>query len=152
MDRHILATPIGGIELRMENGRLSALNLTGATPTEAPLDGPLVKELERYFAGEPVRFDGIPLDLAGCTDFEKTVYDATRMIPFGNVASYGQVAKAIGMPGAARAVGQALGKNPVAIVIPCHRLVGATGALTGYAGGLERKRWLLAHEGVEFAQ
>lgn len=148
MERHTLATPIGGIEIGLENGRLSALNLTGATPTEGPLDNPVVKELERYFAGEPVRFDGIPLDLAGCTDFERTVYDATRMIPFGKVASYGQIAKAIGMPGAARAVGQALGKNPVAIVIPCHRVIASDGSLGGFSSGLSWKRKLLRHEGV----
>lgn len=89
----------------------------------------------RYFAGEPSSFEDLPLDLNDCTEFERTVYAATRAIPFGKVATYGQIAKAIGKPGAARAVGRALGRNPISIVIPCHRVVASDG-LGGFTGGI----------------
>ena len=148
MQRHVLGTPVGGIELWIDDGRLRALNLTRRTATSDPVDGPIVAQLERYFAGEPVRFMDVALDLRGRTDFEQRVYGATRMIPFGNVASHGQVARAIGIPSAARAVGQARRNNPVAIVSPCHRVIASDGSLGGFSAGLEWKRKLLRHERV----
>ena len=148
MERQVIATPIGGVELWTENGRLRALNLTRARPTPTREADPIVAQLKLYFAGERVRFDDLPLDLRGCTEFERRVYKATRSIPFGKVASYGQIAKAIGQPGAARAVGQALGNNPVAIMIPCHRVIASDGSLGGFTGGLHWKKKLLRHEGV----
>ncbi len=108
------------------------------------------EQLAAYFAGELQEFD-LTLALAG-TAFQRRVWDALREIPFGQTASYGQVARRIGEPNAARAVGLANGRNPIAIVIPCHRVIGSGGALTGYGGGLDRKRWLLAHEGASAEQ
>src|SRR5437773_135061 len=105
----------------------------------------LVTRLERYFAGDIAALARIPVDLEG-TPFQRRVWNALRQIPPGRTASYGELARAVGAPGAARAVGAANRSNPVAIVIPCHRVIGADGCLTGYAGGLGRKQWLLAHE------
>ena len=85
---------------------------------------------------------------AGCTPFQRAVWAALRRIPAGSTTSYGALSAEIGRPAAVRAVGLANGANPVAIVVPCHRVIGADGSLTGYGGGLPRKRWLLAHEGV----
>lgn len=97
-----------------------------------------------------IRVFDVPLDLGGVTDFQRQVYDHLMTIPYGHVVTYGDVAKALGMPdGAARAVGQAVGANPVSIVIPCHRVVGSDGALHGYGGGLARKAALLRLEGID---
>lgn len=144
----VLETPIGGVEIRTAGGQLRELNLTRAAPTGAGQRDGLVDELRRYFRGEPVTFAGIEVDLSGFTEFERAVYRATRSIPFGKVATYGQIAKAIGRPNAQRAVGQALGKNPTSIVIPCHRVVASDGGLGGFTGGLHWKRKLLRLEGV----
>lgn len=101
-----------------------------------------------YFDGEARALDGIPVKTGG-TDFQRSVWAALRTIPAGETWSYGRLASAIGKPSAVRAVGLANGANPVGVIVPCHRVVGANGTLTGYAGGLERKRWLLAHEKAE---
>ena len=106
----------------------------------------LVAALDGYFAGDLTALDKVPVATGG-TEFQKTVWAALRTIPAGETRGYGALAAAIGKPGAARAVGLANGLNPIGIVVPCHRVIGASGALTGYAGGVERKRWLLAHEG-----
>lgn len=100
-----------------------------------------------YFGGDATALDGIVVKTGG-TDFQRTVWAALRTIPAGETWSYGQLASAIGKPSAVRAVGLANGANPVGVIVPCHRVVGANGTLTGYAGGLERKRWLLTHEGA----
>ena len=97
-----------------------------------------------YFGGDAKALDGIAVKTGG-TDFQRSVWAALRTIPAGETWSYGQLASAIGKPAA---VGLANGANPVGVIVPCHRVVGANGTLTGYAGGLERKRWLLAHEGA----
>ena len=102
---------------------------------------PVVDQLDSYFCGNLTRFD-LPLDLAG-TEFQLKVWRALRGIPYGATCTYGQIAKAIGQPGAARAVGLANNHNPVPIIVPCHRVIGADGSLTGYGGGLPRKRKLL---------
>ena len=146
MERHVLETPIGGVEIVTEAGRLKRLHLTNARPTRASRD-PIVRELGAFFRGERKDLEDIPVDLSDATDFERRVYAATRRIPFGKVATYGQVAKAIGQPNAQRAVGQALGKNPISIVIPCHRVVASNG-LGGFTGGLHWKKRLLRFEGV----
>lgn len=99
------------------------------------------RQLEEYFAGERTEFD-LPLNPAG-TAFQLKVWEALRTIPYGEIRSYGEIAEQIGRPGAARAVGLANGRNPISIVVPCHRVIGASGALTGYGGGLERKQYLL---------
>jgi methylated-DNA-[protein]-cysteine S-methyltransferase len=101
-------------------------------------------QLEQYFAGERTEFD-VAIELRG-TEFERRVWDAVRAIPYGSTATYAEIAARIGRPGACRAVGRANALNPVAIVIPCHRVIGSDGSLTGYAGGIEMKRALLALE------
>lgn len=101
----------------------------------------VVDQLGAYFSGELVDFD-IALDLAG-TDFQRRVWAALLEIPYGETRSYGQLAADLGKPGASRAVGLANGRNPVAIIVPCHRVIGGNGSLTGYGGGLDRKRTLL---------
>ena len=107
---------------------------------------PVARQLSAYFAGELRRFE---LDLAPRgTPFQQRVWAALQAIPFGTTTTYGRLAQALGDPHATRAVGLANGRNPIPIVIPCHRVIGADGALVGYGGGLQRKQWLLAHEGV----
>lgn len=98
-----------------------------------------------YFDGDLAAFDRVEVRTGG-TDFQRSVWKALRDIPAGETRSYGQLAAAIGIPKAVRAVGLANGANPVGVIVPCHRVIGSGGKLTGYAGGLERKRWLLAHE------
>jgi methylated-DNA-[protein]-cysteine S-methyltransferase len=105
---------------------------------------PAVEQLEGYFCGALDRFD-LPLDAVG-SPFQLEVWRALLEIPYGETRSYGQIAKAIGQPRSARAVGLANNQNPIAIVVPCHRVIGANGALTGYGGGLGRKKWLLQLE------
>jgi methylated-DNA-[protein]-cysteine S-methyltransferase len=102
------------------------------------------RQLRDYFAGKRRTFD-LPLAPQG-TEFQQRVWKALLEIPFGETMSYGALAKTLGMPAASRAVGAANGRNPLSIVVPCHRVIGANGSLTGYGGGLPRKRWLLAHE------
>jgi methylated-DNA-[protein]-cysteine S-methyltransferase len=103
------------------------------------------RALQAYFKGELDALTGLPTATQG-TDFQRSVWDALRRIPVGRTISYGALANWIGRPRATRAVGLANGANPIAIVVPCHRVIGANATLTGYGGGLERKRWLLAHE------
>ncbi|MBD3872502.1 MAG: methylated-DNA--[protein]-cysteine S-methyltransferase [Acidobacteria bacterium] len=103
-----------------------------------------VRQLETYFRGERRSFD-LELDPEG-SDFEKQVWEKLLLIPYGATTTYGEIARKLGDLGASRAVGFANARNPVAIIIPCHRVIGADGGLTGYAGGMHRKRWLLAHE------
>ena len=102
------------------------------------------RQLKEYFAGDRKTFK-LPLDFNG-TDFQKRVWMALLAIPFGETRSYAQIARQIGKPAAVRAVGAANGRNPISIVAPCHRVIGSDGKLTGYGGGLHRKKWLLAHE------
>jgi methylated-DNA-[protein]-cysteine S-methyltransferase len=106
--------------------------------------GALRAQLGEYFAGQRDSFD-LPLAPAG-TAWQRSVWDALMRIPYGATVSYGALAVKLGRPAAARAVGAANGRNPISVVVPCHRLVGSTGRLTGYAGGLPRKEWLLRHE------
>ena len=128
---------------------LSGLDPLARTEQSAPALAPYAGQLQAYFAGERSGFD-VPLDLSRLTPFQLSVLQAARRIPAGSVWTYGQVARSIGKPKASRAVGQALGRNPVPIVIPCHRVVASDGSLGGYSGGggLDSKRWLLELEGV----
>jgi methylated-DNA-[protein]-cysteine S-methyltransferase len=103
-----------------------------------------LQQLREYFAGSRRTFD-LPLALSG-TAFQERVWRALSEIPYGETWSYGQLARHLGNPGASRAVGLANGRNPISIILPCHRVIGADGSLTGYGGGLPRKQWLLAHE------
>lgn len=118
-------------------------------PTEPdhPVLKQAIQQLTGYFAGKRTSFD-LPLDLSGGTAFQQSVWQALLALPPGTTASYGQISSRIGKPAAVRAVGAAVGRNPVSIIVPCHRVMGADGSLTGYAGGLNRKTALLALEGV----
>jgi methylated-DNA-[protein]-cysteine S-methyltransferase len=113
--------------------------------------GPLpaaMRQLGEYFAGTRREFD-LPLRMLG-TEFQTRVWRGLREIRYGETLSYGALAKRLDNPGASRAVGLANGRNPISIIVPCHRVIGADGSLTGYGGGVERKRWLLAHEGLNW--
>ncbi len=117
-------------------------------PVQNPLG--IRQHLEDYFAGNLHSLDNIPVNVMG-TPFQQTVWLGLRYIPLGRTCTYGELATQIGHPNAIRAVGAANGQNPIAIILPCHRVIGANGTLTGYAGGLERKRWLLEHESGKIA-
>jgi len=116
-------------------------------PTRNP--NRLSDTIRSYFAGELQAIDGIPVQTAG-TPFQREVWRALRKIPCGTTISYAKLAEQIGRPAAVRAVGLANGSNPIGVVVPCHRVIGSNGSLTGYGGGIERKRWLLQHEGCSF--
>lgn len=143
-------SPVGPLTLAGTGSRLMHLRMAeqshepdrrGWQPAGKDAFAAVVEQLGGYFAGELTEFD-VELDLAG-TDFQRRVWSALRTIPYGETRSYGEIAEQIGSPGAARAVGMANGRNPVAIIVPCHRVIGASGSMTGYGGGLERKRLLL---------
>jgi methylated-DNA-[protein]-cysteine S-methyltransferase len=153
------ATPIGELALLVDDeGRLRAVGFTSghdrmqtqlttapANARKATNPAGLSAALRAYFEGELSAIDGLPIVFGG-TAFQRTVWQALLEIPCGETRSYGQLARDIGNPNAVRAVGLANGANPIGIVVPCHRVIGADGTLTGYGGGIERKRWLLAHE------
>jgi methylated-DNA-[protein]-cysteine S-methyltransferase len=119
----------------------------GAELVENANPGGAVDVLRRYFEGDLDSLDEIAVELNGTT-FQKNVWLALRSVKPGSTMSYSQLASQVGSPAAVRAVGAANGANPVAVVLPCHRIIGSNGSLTGYGGGLHRKRWLLDHEGV----
>jgi len=151
------SSPLGGITLVSAAEGLRGLYFEGQRhwPRDAQAwiredDGSRFDEalhaLARYFMGKSHRFD-LPLAPLTGTAFQQDVWQALRQIPTGQTWTYGQLAAHLGKPDAVRAVGAAVGRNPLSVIIPCHRVIGRDGSLTGYAGGLERKRWLLAHEG-----
>ncbi|WP_434599063.1 methylated-DNA--[protein]-cysteine S-methyltransferase [Streptomyces sp. A5-4] len=149
----VVDSPYGALTLVATGGTLSAVYMTDQRhrpPEETFGDrdpGPFaetVRQLDAYFAGELTQFD-LPLRLAG-TPFQLRVWEQLQRIPYGETWSYGGLAERIGNPAASRAVGLANGKNPVSIIVPCHRVIGAAGSLTGYGGGLDRKQRLLAFE------
>ena len=148
MPRATLDTPLGPLTLVSDGAALTSATFAPArlglpadtTEADGVIDAAMA-QLAAYFAGDPVAFD-IPVR-AGGTPFQERVWAALREIPHGQTLSYGALADRLGVPGGAQAVGAANGQNPVAVVVPCHRVVGADGALVGYAGGLERKRALL---------
>lgn len=143
-----LPTPIGELLLVSDGSSLTALQFDDArrgSPTQPaatdPVLGRAAVQLGEYFAGERTSFD-LPLAPVG-TPFEQRVWEELRQIPYGETTSYGELAARIGEPGAARAVGRANGRNPIPVIVPCHRVIGADGSLTGFGGGLECKRALL---------
>jgi len=158
-----LETPIGRLAIVAdEDGRLRSVGFDAGHPrmdrqlrlwsgerhpslTPASNPGGLTAALRAYFAGEVTAIEGLPVAMSG-TEFQQAVWRALREIPCGQTCSYGELARRIGNPAAVRAVGLANGANPVGIVVPCHRVIGSDGTLTGYGGGIERKRWLLEHE------
>ncbi|MBX2836592.1 MAG: methylated-DNA--[protein]-cysteine S-methyltransferase [Gammaproteobacteria bacterium] len=149
-------SPIGVLELLGEDGLLYSIRLPANHVTDRSDYAmskrnfkPLIEQLDAYFNAELTEFD-LPLKPKG-TEFEQSVWKALQAIPYADTVSYGDIAEQIGHPSAARAVGAANGKNPIPIVIPCHRVIGANGKLVGFSGGLENKRWLIAHERGERA-
>jgi O-6-methylguanine DNA methyltransferase len=115
--------------------------------TDGPPPAAAAEALAAYFAGDLKALEALPVRTGG-TPFQRSVWAALRRIPAGETRTYGGLAAALDLPRAVRAVGLANGANPVAVIVPCHRVIGASGALTGYAGGVERKAWLLRHEGA----
>jgi methylated-DNA-[protein]-cysteine S-methyltransferase len=144
----MMDTPIGPLTLASTDKGLSSVSFGRMVPTDGIVDESahraVIEQLSEYFEGKRKSFD-VPLDLEG-TSFQMSVWRALQAIPFGQTRSYGDIAESIGKPGAARAVGMANHENPIAVVIPCHRVVGSNGSLTGYAGGLDIKRHLLSIE------
>jgi methylated-DNA-[protein]-cysteine S-methyltransferase len=164
--REHVATPVGEmILLTDDQDRLRALDWSDHEPRMLRLlrlhygqggvalaesrspSGPR-RAVEAYLAGDPRTIDGLTVETGG-TPFQRQVWAALRTIPPGRTVSYAGLARQIDRPAAVRAVGLANGANPVGVVVPCHRVIGTDGSLTGYGGGIERKRWLLRHEGVE---
>lgn len=129
--------------------RYGAFDLIASS--QEPRLQPLIENLQAYLSGDLTAIDTISVNPGG-TKFQAQVWQALRTIPAGTVMSYGELARHLGNPAAVRAVGTTNGLNPISIVLPCHRVIGANGSLTGYAGGIERKRWLLEHEGVDLDQ
>ena len=147
------STPLGRVLVVTSGQDLLSLCFDGSDQTpvmgglpdrESEALVPVQTQLDEYFAGIRTAFD-LPFRLEG-TSFQLEVWSALLDIPLGSIATYAQIARQLGRPAAARAVGAANGRNPISIVVPCHRLVGTGGDLTGYGGGLDRKSWLLAHE------
>jgi methylated-DNA-[protein]-cysteine S-methyltransferase len=161
-----LATPFGPILVASDaDGRLCAVefwndedemrrllhrHFGAAQVAPGKVPASIRAAFERYFAGDRMALKAVPWRTGG-TEFQRKVWNALTTIPVGETWSYAQLAAAIGKPKAVRAVGLANGANPIPIVVPCHRVIGANGSLTGFGGGLERKRWLLRHEGAAFS-
>jgi methylated-DNA-[protein]-cysteine S-methyltransferase len=158
-----LDSPVGRLTIAARDGRLVSLCFDGLWPrrlawltkrhgdvhcrvTRDPAG--IATRLGRYFGGDLDAFAGLEIDLEG-TDFQRAVWSELRRIPAGETRSYAELARAIGAPAAVRAVGTANGANPIGIVVPCHRVIGSDGTLTGFAGGLAAKRWLLEHESAQ---
>lgn len=154
-----LKTPVG--EFAIVADESGCLHAAGWTDGHARMERDLAKRgykltattnpsgltvaIRAYFDGDVLAIDKLAVDAAG-TEFQHSVWNALREIPCGVTCSYGELAKKIGRPSAVRAVGLANGSNPIGVIVPCHRVIGSDGSLTGYGGGMERKRWLLAHE------
>ena len=151
MKTRTIVSPIGALTLTEEACQITGLHFGGAPGANdvSPLLDEAEAQLQAYFAGVRTTFD-LPLAPKG-TPFQRAVWDALRAIPCGETRTYAQIAAAVGNPKACRAVGMANNRNPIAILIPCHRVIGTNGSLTGYAGGLAVKKALLALEGVSLA-
>lgn len=146
-----VATPIGELTLVASESAITEVHFprrfSGDVPRgENAILARAAQQLTEYFARERTSFD-LPLEMDG-TEFERSVWNLLRDIPYGATTSYSDLARRLGTPKDARAVGAANGKNPIPIIVPCHRVIGANGDLTGFGGGLETKRWLLVHEGA----
>jgi methylated-DNA-[protein]-cysteine S-methyltransferase len=164
LDTDVHRTPLGRVQIAMQGDVLCTLTIDGAFPpfawqlerrfaryatrTRSGAASRVQRALDAYFAGELDELAALPVDPGG-SQFQRAVWEALRAVPVGQTVSYGALARAIGRPQAARAVGAACGANPIWLVVPCHRAIGSDGHLVGYAAGLERKSWLLAHERVQ---
>jgi methylated-DNA-[protein]-cysteine S-methyltransferase len=148
-----LSTPVGLLTVVTSPTALLAVHFGESSFSKAPSDAAsprhtdVIARLTAYFNGDRAAIDEIPVEPAG-TDFQRQVWLMLRRIPAGTTWSYRQLAERIERPAAVRAVGAANGANPIPIVLPCHRVIGSDGRLVGYGGGMERKKWLLAHEGA----
>lgn len=142
---HVRALDFDGYQERMHRLLSRHYGRYSLHAAHDPVD--VLPRLAAYFTGDLQAIDDIPV-LTNGTEFQREVWAALRTIPAGTTVSYGAIASRIGRPAACRAVGLANGSNPIAIVVPCHRVIGANQSLTGYGGGMERKQWLLEHEGV----
>lgn len=144
--RCVIDTPIGPLAIREEDGAICAIDFTEGElcPPAAPLLQEAARQLAAYFDGTLTEFN-LPIRMEG-TAFRLQCWQALCTIPYGETISYGEQAKRIGNPKAVRAVGGANHHNPISIVVPCHRVIGADGSLTGYGGGVDKKKWLLEHE------
>jgi methylated-DNA-[protein]-cysteine S-methyltransferase len=162
IDVTVVQSPIGPLTLAVRESRVCLLYFDGGPERVEPVlarwypgallrrndrGGPAAALLREYFAGRIDAIDAIEVEMQG-TPFQRRVWQELRTIPAGRTASYSAIARAVGAGRAVRAVGAANGANPVAVIVPCHRVIGANGTLTGYGGGLDRKRWLLRHEGA----
>jgi methylated-DNA-[protein]-cysteine S-methyltransferase len=156
-----LSSPIGLLLLTSDGRALTGLYMTSHAGAAAPAPEQgwtqdnaafrsVVSQLDDYFDGESVTFN-LPLRMAG-TPFQRRVWEELCKIPYGRAISYAELARRVGNPRASRAVGGANGKNPIAVIVPCHRVIAADGGLGGYGGGLDRKRWLLEHEAEVLAR
>ena len=144
MSERTVETPLGTMRLTESDGRITSFAWGEGARDDTPLLREAERQLAEYFSGTRRRFD-LPLAPQG-TPFQRAVWQALAEIPYSETRSYGEIAAQLGKPGAARAVGMANHRNPIPVIIPCHRVIGADGALTGYAGGMENKAWLLALE------
>lgn len=142
-------TPIGPIAVRADAQGIRAVEFSDTMPNTSsevpPFITDAVRQLQEYFSGERTSFHDLPLHIVA-TDFQREVWDALEAIPFGATCTYGELAQRVGRPGGAQAVGQALTRNPIPVIVPCHRVVQSGGDRGGYAGGPARKSWLLEHE------
>ena len=144
-------SPVGILEIKSSGVGICSVNFVETVDSqvlESELTERCKSQLNEYFHSKRKDFD-LPLDQSG-TDFQKQIWQGLITIPFGKSASYKDIANLANNPKAVRAVGAANGKNPISIIVPCHRVIGSNGKLTGYAGGLDRKKWLLSHEGIPF--
>ncbi|KLV09559.1 cysteine methyltransferase [Photobacterium aquae] len=147
MSNQLINTPIGWLNVLANNSAVTEIAFDAPADlaqNPSPLTQQCCLQLAEYFAGERSEFE-LPLEMAG-TAFQKTVWQALKQVGYGETCSYADIAREIGNPKAVRAVGAANGKNPIPIIVPCHRVIGSSGKLTGYAGGLDIKVWLLDHE------
>ncbi|MBV2129587.1 methylated-DNA--[protein]-cysteine S-methyltransferase [Arsukibacterium indicum] len=147
MFQQTIDSPLGPVQICADDHGICKINLGIVTPAPdlpSTLTAQAASQLQQYFAGTLTQFS-LPLTATG-TVFQQQVWQALCRLPFGQTCSYADIAREIANPKAVRAVGAANGKNPIAIVVPCHRVIGSNGTLTGYAGGLDNKAWLLAHE------
>ncbi|MFT6791236.1 MAG: O-6-methylguanine DNA methyltransferase [Cellvibrionaceae bacterium] len=150
--KQYLSSPVGILEIHANESSISQIFFVEEESPSNMLPNAVTKEAQRqlkaYFAGQIKVFD-VPLQLKG-TVFQKNIWHYLQQIPFGQTMSYRDVGQIAGYPKASRAIGSAIGRNPISIIIPCHRVIGRDGTLTGYSGGLERKAWLLEHEKIAF--
>ena len=148
MNKTVIDSPIGKIAIFAENEKLIRLDLKTKERADSVITEKVLlkaeKQLSEYFSGKRKAFE-LEYEFSG-TEFQKSVWHELEKIPFGKTKTYGEIAKSIGKPKAGRAVGSACNKNPLAIIVPCHRVIGVGGKLTGFASGTETKEWLLCHE------